>query len=225
MVKSAWSGANDADVVIVMFDAQKAIDASTRDLMSKLETTRGRKILALNKVDLVKKDKLLALAHELNQLFGFEHTFMISSETGSGIKDIKKHLGELVPTGPWHYPSDDVTDLPMRILAAEITREKLFNRLHQELPYAATVETTKWTDLGPKGVRIEQMILVERDSQRVIVLGEGGRAIKQISMESRGELADIIERPVHLFLHVSVKEGWENDPDRYREMGLEFPKE
>lgn len=225
MVKSAWSGANDADVVVVMIDAQKDIDAATRDLMGKLETTKGRKILALNKIDRVKKEKLLALAQALNELHAFEHTFMISAETGSGIKDIKRHLGELVPQGPWHYPADDVTDLPMRMLAAEITREKLFNRLHQELPYAATVETTKWSDLGPKGVRIEQIILVERDSQRVIVLGEGGRAIKQISMESRRELSKILEKDVHLFLFVKVREGWEDDPERYREQGLAFPKD
>ncbi len=225
MVKSAWSGANDADVVVVMIDVQKDIDAATRDLMSKLETTKGRKVLALNKIDRVPKEKLLERTQELNSLAAFERTFMISSLKGHGVADIKQYLGTIVPQGPWHYPADDVTDLPMRMLAAEITREKLFNRLHQELPYAATIETTKWTDLGPKGVRIEQIILVERDSQRVIVLGEGGRAIKQISMEARRELADILERDVHLFLHVSVKEGWENDPDRYREMGLEFPKE
>lgn len=225
MVKSAWSGANDADVIVVMIDAQKKIDDATREMLQRLETTSARRVLAINKIDRVKKEQLLVLTQGLNDLARFERTFLISSLKGHGVKDIKQFLATLVPSGPWHYPPDDVTDLPMRMLAAEITREKLFNRLHQELPYAATVETTKWTDLGPKGIRIEQIILVERDSQRVIVLGEGGRAVKHISMEARRELSDILERDVHLFIHVSVKEGWENDPDRYREMGLEFPSE
>ncbi len=145
--------------------------------------------------------------------------------SGSGVDDVRTFFAEHVPPGPWHYPADDISDAPMRVLAAEITREKIYERLHQELPYAATVETTSWQERRDKSVRIEQTIFVERDSQRAIVLGKGGRAIKQISTAAREELATILERPVHLFLHVKVRENWSDDPERYREMGLEFPKD
>jgi GTP-binding protein Era len=150
---------------------------------------------------------------------------MVSAATGSGVDDLKRHLAAEAPIGAWHYPEDEITDATERATAAEITRERIYEHLHDELPYAATVETTAWKDLRDGGVRIEQTIFVERESQRRIVLGEGGRTIKLISMQARTELAEMFERPVHLFLFVKVREGWENDPERYREMGLDFPKE
>jgi GTP-binding protein Era len=160
----------------------------------------------------------------LNERIPFKETFMISALTGDGVADLKAYLAAAVAPGPWHYPEDEISDIPMRLLAAEITREKLYDRLHEELPYAATVETTDWKEL--KGaVRIEQTIFVERDSQKAIVLGHGGQMIKQLSMEARRELAQIVEKPVHLFLFVKVREGWGNDPERYRELGLTFPKD
>jgi GTPase len=225
MVKAAWGGAGEADIVVMIHDAQRSVDDGTRELVARLADVPVPICLALNKVDLIQKERLLTLAQTLNALAPFKATFMISALKGSGVEHLKRYLAEAVPEGRWHYPADDVTDAPMRILASEITREKLYARLHQELPYAATVETTSWKEMGKKGVRIEQTIFVERDSQRSIVLGEGGRAIKQISTESREELAGIVGRPVHLFLHVKVREGWEHDPERYREMGLEFPTE
>ena len=150
--------------------------------------------------------------------------FFISATTGDGVPELKAYLAAHVPPGPWHYPADDISDAPLRLLAAEITREKIFNRLHEELPYAATVETTDWQERKDGSVRLEQTIFVERDGQKAIVLGKGGQAIKQISMESRIELTRILERPVHLFLFVKVRAGWQDDPERYREMGLERPK-
>jgi GTPase len=224
MVKSAWGGAGDADAVVFLFDAQRDIDDETREMITRLAGhAKPLRLLALNKVDAVEKEKLLALATAFNALLPFDKTFMISALKGSGTKDLASHLAAHVPFGPWHYDPNDVTDLPMRILAAEITREKLFNRLHQELPYATTVETTSWQDMGAKGVRIEQTVFVEREGQRAILLGDKGTTIKQISMGARLELAAIVERDVHLFLHVKVKDGWGNDPARYREIGLEFP--
>jgi GTPase len=225
MVKAAWGGAGEADIVVLLFDAMRRVDDEIRAMVARLSDVPVPVVLALNKVDAIEKERLLTLAQEFNALAAFKATFMISALKGSGVAHLKRYLAEAVPEGRWHYPADDVTDAPMRILAAEITREKLYARLHQELPYAATVETTSWKEMGAKGVRLEQTIFVERESQRSIVLGEGGRAIKQISTESRTELTDIVGRPVHLFLHVKVREGWEHDPERYREMGLEFPIE
>lgn len=225
MVRAAWSGAGEADIVVLLFDAQRNVDDEIRAMVARLSDVPVPVCLALNKVDTIPKERLLMLAQEINKLGAFKATFMISALKGSGVQHLKRYLAEMVPEGRWHYPADDVTDAPMRILAAEITREKLYARLHQELPYAATVETTSWKEMGKKGVRLEQTIFVERESQRSIVLGEGGRAIKKISTESRTELTEIVGRPVHLFLHVKVREGWEHDPERYREMGLEFPIE
>ena len=225
MVHAAWGGAKDADAVVLLIDAQREIDADVRRMVERLGEMKTTCFLALNKIDQVEKPKLMLLAQELNAGAKFDATFMISALKGSGVEHLKSALAATVPQGPWHYSPDDVTDLPLRLLAAEITREKLYARLHDELPYATTVETTMWTDLKKKGVRIEQTIFVERDSQKSIVLGKGGRAIKQISMESRTELTEIMERDVHLFLFVKVREGWEHDPERYREMGLEFPSE
>ncbi len=226
MVEAAWGRAGEADVVGLLVDAAKGIDADVGRILEKSEGLGHRRILILNKVDRIgEKERLLQLIDEVSRKASFERVFMISALKGSGVGDLKSYLAEAVPEGPWHYPEDDITDLPMRALASEITREKIFDRLHQELPYATTVETTSWQERKDGSVRIEQTIFVERDSQRQIVLGQGGQTIKLISMESRKELLGIVERPVHLFLFVKVREGWGNDPERYREMGLEFPKE
>ena len=179
----------------------------------------------LNKIDLVPHEKLLALAKTANERLGFAHTFMVSALSGDGVDDLRRTLSEMVPPGPFHYPEDQMSDAPMRHLAAEITREKIYRKLHQELPYQSTVETDSWTERKDKSVRIEQTIFVERESQRKIVLGKGGATIKAIGAESRKEIAEILGQPVHLFLFVKVRENWGDDPDRYREMGLEFPRE
>jgi GTP-binding protein Era len=179
----------------------------------------------LNKVDLVQREKLLALAQAANDRVAFVRTFMISALSGDGVDDIRHALAEMVPPGPFLYPEDQMSDAPVRQLAAEITREKIYRKLHQELPYQSTVETEKWEDRKDKSVRIEQTIYVERESQRKIVLGKGGATIKSIGAESRKELAEILGVPVHLFLFVKVRENWGDDPERYREMGLDFPNE
>jgi GTP-binding protein Era len=226
MVDAAWARASEADVVALIVDAAKEdIDEDTAGIVDKLAKTRGSRLLILNKIDRVKKENLLDVAQALNARLPFEATFMISALTGSGIQDLKRHLARLVPPGPWHYPEDEISDAPLRLLAAEITRERIYERLHEELPYATTVETTAWKELRGGAVRIEQTIYVERESQRKIVLGESGRTIKQISMEARREVGDILDKPVHLFLFVKVRGGWQNDPERYREIGLDFPKE
>jgi GTP-binding protein Era len=183
------------------------------------------KILVLNKIDLIPREKLLALAQAANERMKFEHTFMISALSGDGVDDLRKTLARMVPPGPFHYPEDQMSDAPLRHLAAEITREKIYRQLHQELPYQSTVETDSWTERKDKSVRIEQTIFVERESQRKIVLGKGGATIKSIGADSRKEIAEIVGVPVHLFLFVKVRVNWGDDPDRYREMGLEFPKD
>jgi GTPase len=225
MVATAWTGAHDADVVAVLIDAKTGLDADADALLTKLEEVRQPKLLILNKVDLVEKAKLLGLAQTINARGKFEATFMISALGGDGVADVRKWLADHVPAGPWHYPEDEVSDAPLRQLAAEITREKLYLKLHQELPYQSTVETETWTERKDGSVRIEQVIYVERESQRKIVLGKSGQSIKAIGASARRELAEIIEKPVHLFLFVKVREGWGDDPERYRQMGLEFPKE
>ncbi len=225
MVTSAWSGAQDADVVSVLIDARKGLDDEANAILTGLAAVRQPKILLLNKIDLVEREKLLALTQATNERATFAATFMISALKGDGVGDAKRWLGEKMPPGPWLYPPDQMSDAPLRQLAAEITREKLFERLHQELPYQSTVETESWKDLRNGSVRIEQIIYVERESQRKIVLGKAGATIKAIGADARREIAEIAEKPVHLFLFVKVREGWGNDPERYRGMGLEFPKE
>ncbi|MBX9830159.1 MAG: GTPase Era [Xanthobacteraceae bacterium] len=225
MVTTAWTGAHDADVVAVLIDAKAGINDEAEAILKKLDEVRQPKLLILNKVDIVEKEKLLALAQAANERGRFDATFMISALSGSGVADVRKWLADHVPAGPWHYPEDEVSDAPLRQLAAEITREKLYLKLHQELPYQSTVETETWTERKDGSVRIEQTIYVERESQRKIVLGKAGQSIKAIGEASRRELAEIIEKPVHLFLFVKVREGWGDDPERYRQMGLEFPKE
>jgi GTP-binding protein Era len=225
MVTSAWVGAHDADIVGVLIDAKRGIDEETDLLLGELGGVRQPKVLLINKIDLVDKRALLTLAQGLNVRIPFATTFMISASTGDGVADVKQWFSEHVPAGPWHYPEDQITDAPMRQLAAEITREKLYLRLHQELPYQSMVETEVWKELRGGAVRIEQTIYVERDSQRKIVLGKGGQTIKAIGAESRRDIAAILEQPVHLFLFVKVREGWADDPQRYRDLGLEFPPE
>jgi len=225
MVSTAWSGAHDADLVCVLLDAKSGIDDEADAILKKVERVDHEKILVLNKIDLVAREKLLALAKAANERLAFAQTFMISALSGDGVSDLRHALADMVPTGPFLYPEDQMSDAPMRHLAAEITREKIYRQLHQELPYQSTVETDSWTERKDNSIRIEQTIFVERESQRKIVLGKGGSAIKSIGAESRKELTDILGVPVHLFLFVKVRENWGDDPDRYREMGLEFPKE
>jgi GTPase len=225
MVSTAWSGAHDADLVCVLLDAKAGIDEEADAILNKVASVGHEKILVLNKIDLVPREKLLALAKAANDRLVFAQTFMISALSGDGVGDLRHALAEMVPAGPFHYPEDQMSDAPMRQLAAEITREKIYRQLHQELPYQSTVETDSWTERKDNSIRIEQTIFVERESQRKIVLGKGGATIKAIGAESRKEIAEITGVPVHLFLFVKVRENWGDDPDRYREMGLDFPKE
>jgi GTP-binding protein Era len=225
MVTTAWSGAHEADVVGVLIDARKGLEDDSEAILARLSEVKAPKLLILNKVDVTVKEALLKLASEANAKAQFEATFMLSALTGDGVSDLKKWLAGHVPPGPWLYPPDQMSDAPLRQLAAEITREKLFERLHQELPYHSTVETEQWKELRKGDIRVEQTIYVERESQRKIVLGTGGQTIKAIGEAARKEIAEIAEAKVHLFLFVKVREGWGDDPERYRAMGLEFPKE
>lgn len=225
MVTSAWTGAGDADAVCLLIDARKGLDEEGEAILKKLADVRRTKILILNKIDLIERQKLLGLAQEINEKLPFDQTFMVSALTGSGVDRLRDKLAELMPEGPWLYPEDQVSDAPLRMLAAEITREKIYERLHEELPYQSTVETDQWQQREDGSVRIEQTIYVERESQRKIVLGKAGQTIKTIGQLARKEIAEIAECPVHLFLFVKVRENWGDDPERYREMGLEFPRE
>ncbi len=223
MVSAAWGGAGEADVTALIVDAARGLDDNVRGIHTRLGG--GRHVLVLNKIDRVKKERLLALAEESNRLGGFEATFMVSALDGSGLEDLASHLAGAMPEGPLLYPEDQVADAPMRIMAAEITRERIYHWLHEELPYASTVETTSWSERKDGSVRIEQTIFIERESQRRIVLGHKGEAIKRISMEARIEIGRMLDQTVHLFLFVKVRENWGDDPERYSEMGLEFPKD
>jgi GTP-binding protein Era len=225
MVSTAWSGAHDADLVCVLLDARAGIDEEADAILTKLETVAHPKILVINKIDLVPREKLLALAKAANERLTFTDTFMVAALSGDGVDDLRRALAVKVPAGPFHYPEDQMSDAPLRYLAAEITREKIYRHLHQELPYQSTVETDTWTERKDRSIKIEQTIFVERDSQRKIVLGKGGATIKSIGEQSRKEIAEIVGQPVHLFLFVKVRDGWGDDPERYREMGLDFPKE
>ena len=223
MVVTAWGGAKDADLVALLIDAERGVTDEVAAILRGLSEVRQPKILILNKIDAVAREKLLELTAKANELAGFDRTFMVSALKGDGCSDLMEYLAQAMPQGPFLYPEDDVSDLPMRQLAAEITREKLYLRLHQELPYASHVETESWKETE-EGVRIDQAIYVERDSQKKIVIGKGGDTIKAISTAARKELTEVLEKPVHLFLFVKVRENWVNDPERYREMGLEFPR-
>ncbi len=224
MVTSAWGGAADADAVCFLLDARKGLDEEGEAIVGKLPELRQPKVLILNKIDLIERSKLLELAARLNERVPFAHTFMVSALKGDGIDALKRTLAGMMPEGPWLYPEDQISDAPLRMLAAEITREKIYERLHEELPYQSTVETDQWQPRPDGSVRIEQTVFVERESQRKIVLGKGGQTIKAIGQAARREIAEIAEAPVHLFLFVKVRENWSDDPERYREMGLEFPR-
>jgi GTPase len=223
MVTSAWGGAGDADAVCLLLDVRKGVDEENEAILGRLPELRQPKVLILNKIDLIERARLLDLAASVNARLPFDHTVMISALTGDGVADLRKRLAVLMPESPWLYPEDQVSDAPLRMLAAEITREKIYERLHEELPYQSTVETDQWQQRDDGSVRIEQTVFVERESQRKIVLGKGGQTIKAIGQAARKDIAEIAEAPVHLFLFVKVREGWEDDPERYREMGLEFP--
>ncbi len=223
MVRSAWGGAQDADLVLLLIDAERGLVGDTDAILTGLKDVDKTKVLVLNKVDRVKPETLLALSASANETVAFDRTFMISALKGSGCDDLLDYIAETLPQGPWYYPEDQISDLPMRQLAAEITREKLTLRLHQELPYASHVETEKWEEKKDGSVRVEQVIYVERDSQKKIVLGHKGETIKAIGAAARRELGEILDQTVHLFLFVKVRENWGNDPERYREIGLEYP--
>ena len=224
MVRTAWNGAREAEIVALLIDAERGIDEANADLMGRLSQLPGDRILVLNKIDRVAHEKLLGLASDANNRLAFAATFMVSALKNKGLGVLTSYLATHMPEGPWLFPEDQISDLPMRMLAAEITREKLFERLHEELPYASTVETDSWVARKDGSVRIEQSIFVERESQRKIVLGKGGSTVKAISLSSRQELMGILDQTVHLFVHVKVRAGWADDPERYREMGLEFPR-
>ena len=222
MVAAAWSGTADADDVLLLVDANRGLDKNTRAIVKKLNRTERKVILALNKVDLVKKPDLLALAAELNATGAFTDTFMISAETGDGVADLMAFLAGRVAAGPWLFPEDQISDMPGRLTAAEITREQIYLQLHEELPYAVAVETETWKDQDDGSVRIDQVVYVERDTQKAIVLGKKGSRVKSIGEAARKELEESFERRVHLFLFVKVRGNWGDDPERYRDLGLDF---
>ncbi len=224
MFASAWDRAGDADIVVLVIDAQRGLDQSLEVLLKHLPEVRHPIVAVLNKIDQVSKPELLRLATDVSAIRPFERVFMLSALTGDGVADLKSYLAGAVPPGPWLFPEDQLTDASLRQSAAEITREKLFLRLHEELPYQLTVETTEWKELKDKSVRIEQTIYVTRESQRKIVLGAKGQTIKEIGSAARSEIAEMAGVPVHLFLFVKVRERWGEDPERYREMGLDYPK-
>ncbi len=224
MVEAAWLGAGDADVIVLLVDARKGINAEIAAILEGLGEIKRPVWLAINKIDTVEKQKLLELGAELSKKSAFEHVFMISALNGDGVDDLKTGLAAAMPPGPWLYPEDQIADLPQRLLAAEVTREKIYLRLHQELPYASTVETESWKRQKDGSIRIQQVIYVERDTQKMIVLGKAGRSIREIGRLAREELSEMLDCKVHLFLFVKVRRGWGDDPERYLNMGLNFPK-
>jgi len=224
MAQAAWDRAGDADIVALVIDAARGLDDKLAPIVEHLPEIKRPTLAILNKIDLIKKPDLLKLTAELLALKTFDQVFMVSALTGDGVEDLKTYLAEAVPEGPWLFPEDQLSDASLRQTAAEITREKLFLRLHEELPYALTVETTDWKELKNGSIRIEQTVYVERESQRRIVLGAKGQMIKEIGSAARTEIAEIAGVPVHLFLFVKVRERWGEDPERFREMGLDYPK-
>ena len=224
MVAAAWSGARDADIVVVLVDARRGIDADVRRIVDGLGNSRRKAVLALNKIDLVKAAALLPLTAALDASGIFDETFMISALSGDGVGDLRDFLAARVPDGPWLYPEDQISDMPLRLLAAEVTREQLFLQLHQELPYALTVETERWDERDDESLRIDQIVYLQRESHKPMVLGKGGSRIKEVGSAARRELEALIGRRVHLFLHVKVAPKWADDPARYRDLGLEFPR-
>ena len=222
MVAAAWIGTADADEVLLLVDASRGLDRNTAAIVKKLKRAERTVILAINKVDMVNKPDLLALAAELNEAGAFTDTFMISAETGDGVADLMALLAGRVAAGRWLFPEDQISDMPGRLTAAEITREQLYLQLHKELPYAAAVETESWKDQDDGSLRIEQVVYVERGSQKAIVLGKKGSRVKSIGEAARKELEEIFGRRVHLFLFVKVRGNWGDDPERYRDLGLDF---
>jgi len=223
MVAAAWGGAMDADIVVLLVEAHRGISSGVQSIIDQLKELEGRRvILAINKIDRVKSDALLALTQQLNAAFAFEKTFMISAERGHGVPDLRAWLGQEMPEGPWLYPEDQIADLPLRMIAAEMTREKLTLRLHQELPYQLTVETESWEERPDGSARVDQVIYVVRDGHKGILLGNKGETIKAVSKAAREELEGFLERRVHLFCKVKVRQKWLEDAARYSEMGLDF---
>lgn len=222
MVASAWGGVGDADITVLVVDAHKGFDDEVKAIVARLNENKTAAVLVLNKVDLVKKEKLLQLSAELNQAGNFIETFFISAATGENIEEFYKYLADNLPESPWYYPEEQMSDMPLKLLAAEIVREKLFLYLQQELPYALTVEPELWQRKEDNSVRAEMTIYVQRDSQKIIVLGKGGSMIKKIGQAARREIEDLLEERVHLFLYVKVRENWIDDPARYSDWGLNF---
>ncbi len=221
MVTNAWTGSTEADATILLVDARAGLNDEVRAIISELVNRKAKALLGLNKVDLMDREKLLPLSEEINALASFEDTFMISAIKGSGVEKLREAIAARMPEGPWLYPEDQLADANMRFLAAETTREKIYERLHQELPYASTVETEVWEEKPDGSVKIQQVIFVERDGQKAIVLGKGGQTIKQLGQLARKELEETLGRKVHLFLFVKVRENWAQDPERLRNMGLD----
>ncbi len=224
MVEAAWTGATDADVTVLLVDARTGLTEDVAAILKKLRHLTKPAVLVLNKTDIAERAALLELAETLNAQVPFGMTFMISAETGDGVGDLKAYLAERMPHSPWLYPDDQMADVPLRQMAAEITREKVLLRLHEEIPYASTVETEQWKELRDGSVRIEQVLFVERESQRKIALGKGGQTIKAIGKAAREELQELLGIKVHLFLFVKVRRKWGQDPERFEQIGLDFPK-
>lgn len=225
MVKAAWGGAADADVIVLLIEAHRGLTSGVQAIIDRMrdQIPQGQPVaLAINKIDRVKSESLLALAQAMNDAFSFRETFMISAEKGYGVEKLRDWLAGQLPTGPWFYPEDQIADLPMRLIAAEMTREKLTLRLHEELPYQLTVETEKWEDKPDGSTRIDQLIYVARDGHKGIVLGNGGETIKAIGQAARAEISEFLGRTVHLFLQVKVRPNWLEEAERYSEMGLDF---
>jgi GTPase len=222
MVAAAWSGAEGADETVLLVDAARAVGADVARILDRLAGRGRRTILALNKIDLVRRERLLELAADIAGRGNFDPVFMISGFGGDGVEDLKRHLAAAMPPGPWLFPEDQLSDAPLRLLAAEITREQVFLQLHDELPYASTVETESWEERRDGSVRIEQIVYVERPSQRAIVLGDHGRRVKAIGARARAELEKLLERRVHLFLFVKVRENWGEDRERFAAIGLDY---
>ncbi len=225
MVKAAWGGASDADLIVLLIEANRGLTEGVDSIIDRMkdQIPQGIQVaLAINKIDRVKAEVLLALAEKMNEAFPFAKTFMISAEKGYGVKDLREWIAGELPTGPWFYPEDQIADLPMRLIAAEMTREKLTLRLHEELPYQLTVETENWEDKSDGSTRIDQIIYVSRDGHKGIVLGNKGETIKGIGQSARADISEFLGRTVHLFLQVKVRENWQEEPERYSEMGLDF---
>lgn len=222
MVSSAWDGVGDADITVLVVDAKRGFDDETRSIIARLKKKKVKAVLVINKVDIVQKDKLLVLSKALNDEYDFTETFFVSAVTGKNIEDFYKYLADNLPESPWYYPEEQISDMPLKLLAAEIVREKLFLFLHQELPYSLTVEPELWERREDDSIRAEITIYVERDNQKIIVLGKGGSMIKRIGQSARREIEELLECRVHLFLFVKVRENWQEDASRYNVWGLDF---